>query len=45
VIFGGGTPAGSVGGAIVQTASEGQSNISNSGDFMTLANPSGDIQY
>jgi hypothetical protein len=42
VVFGGGTPTGSFGGAIVQTASEGQLNISNSGDFMTLADPSGD---
>jgi hypothetical protein len=42
VVFGGGTPTGAFGGAIVQTASEGQLNMSNSGDFMTLADPSGD---
>ena len=42
VVFGGGTPTGAFGGAIVQTASEGQLNMSNSGDVMTLADPSGD---
>ncbi|MEW4922206.1 lamin tail domain-containing protein [Algibacter sp. 2305UL17-15] len=41
VLFGGGTPTGSFGGAIVQTASEGQINMSNSGDLVTLADPSG----
>jgi hypothetical protein len=41
VLFGGGTPTGSFGGAIVQTASEGQINMTNSGDLVTLADPSG----
>ena len=41
VVFGGGTPTGSFGGAIVQTASEGLLNMSNSGDFMTIADASG----
>jgi hypothetical protein len=43
VLFGGGAPTGSFGGAIVQTASEGQINMSNSGDFVTLKNASGTI--
>lgn len=43
VLFGGGTPTGSFGGAIVQTASEGQINMSNSGDLVTLADPSGNV--
>lgn len=36
VLFGGGTPTGSFGGALVQTASEGSLNISNAGDIVTL---------
>ena len=36
VIFGGGTPSGSFGGAIVQTASTGQLSLNNSGDTVTL---------
>ncbi len=36
VVFGGGTPTGSFGGALVQTASEGSLNISNAGDIVTL---------
>ena len=36
VLFGGGTPTGSFGGALVQTASEGSLNISNAGDIMTV---------
>jgi hypothetical protein len=36
VVFGGGTPTGAFGGAIVQTASEGQLNLSNAGDIITL---------
>ncbi|SFZ95126.1 Calx-beta domain-containing protein [Flaviramulus basaltis] len=43
VVFGGGTPTGNFGGAIVQTASEGALNMTNSGDFMTLSDPSGNI--
>ncbi|RRO20285.1 lamin tail domain-containing protein [Flavobacteriaceae bacterium 14752] len=41
VVFGGGTPTGDFGGAIVQTASESVINMNNSGDFVTLADPSG----
>lgn len=36
VVFGGGTPTGSFGGAIVQTASEGRLNLNNAGDFVTV---------
>ena len=43
VLFGGGTPTGSFGGAIVQTASEGLLNMNNSGDFMTLKDASGAV--
>ncbi|NJN50204.1 MAG: lamin tail domain-containing protein [Polaribacter sp.] len=42
VVFGGGTPTGSFGGAIVQTASEGELNLSNTGDIITLKNTQGD---
>lgn len=40
VVFGGGTPTGSFGGALVQTASEGQLNLNNAGDFITVRNAS-----
>lgn len=43
VLFGGGTPTGSFGGALVQIASEGLLNITNSGDVMTLADTSGNV--
>ena len=43
VLFGGGSPTGSFGGAIVQTASSGQLNMSNAGDFITLADTNGNI--
>lgn len=43
VLFGGGTPTGSFGGALVQTASEGQINMSNAGDLITLADASGNV--
>ena len=43
VVFGGGTPTGSFGGSIVQTASEGELNLSNNGDVITIENPSGDV--
>ncbi|OZV70572.1 lamin tail domain-containing protein [Winogradskyella aurantia] len=43
VVFGGGTPTGNFGGALVQTASEGLLNMSNAGDFMTIADPSGNV--
>ena len=43
VLFGGGTPTGSFGGALVQTASEGQINMNNAGDLITLADTSGNV--
>jgi len=43
VVFGGGTPTGDFGGATVQTASEGQLNLSNSGDIVTIRNSSDDV--
>ena len=43
VLFGGGTPTGDFGGAIVQTANgfENRINMNNSGDFVTVSDPSG----
>lgn len=41
VVFGGGNPTGTFGGAIVQTASEGLLNMSNSGDLMTIRDTAG----
>jgi hypothetical protein len=41
VVFGGGTPTGSFGGALVQTASEGQLNLNNAGDMLTLKDTQG----
>lgn len=41
VVFGGGTPTGSFGTAIVQTASSGQLNLSNGGDEIIVKNPNG----
>lgn len=41
VVFGGGTPTGTFGGAIVQTATGGQLNMNNAGDFMTIRNNNG----
>lgn len=41
VLFGGGSPTGSFGDAVVQIASSGQLNMSNAGDFITLADPMG----
>jgi hypothetical protein len=43
VLFGGGAPTGSFGGALVQTASEGQLNMSNSGDFVTITDAMGNV--
>ena len=43
VLFGGGTPTGTFGGAIVQTASEGQINMSNAGDIVTVKDTNGDV--
>lgn len=41
VVFGGGTPTGSFGGALTQTASEGQLNLNNAGDMLTLKDATG----
>ncbi len=41
VIFGGGTPTGNFGGALIQTASEGQLNLNNAGDLLTLKDAQG----
>jgi hypothetical protein len=41
VVFGGGTPVGSFGGAIVQISSTGNLNLSNAGDVMTLIDTAG----
>lgn len=41
VLFGGGTPSGNFGGALVDTASEGSINITNGGDIVTVRDASG----
>lgn len=43
VLFGGGTPTGGFGGALIQIASEGQINMSNAGDIVTVRDTNGDI--
>jgi len=43
VVFGGGTPTGSFGGALVQTASGGQININNAGDLITVTDVTGNV--
>ena len=43
VLFGGGSPTGDFGNAIVQTASEGKINMNNAGDFITMTDNSGNI--
>mgnify|MGYP003968831549 FL=1 len=43
VLFGSGSPTGDFGGAVVQTASTGSINMSNTGDFVTLQDTSGTI--
>ncbi len=43
VVFGGGNPTGSFGGSIVQTASEGQLNLNNAGDVLTLRDNQGNV--
>jgi len=43
VVFGGGNPTGSFGGSIVQTASEGQLNLNNAGDILTLRDNQGNV--
>lgn len=42
VVFGGGTPTGSFGGAIVQTSTTGNLNLNNAGDVMHLLNSLGE---
>ncbi|MCI0344069.1 MAG: lamin tail domain-containing protein, partial [Chloroflexi bacterium] len=43
VVFAGGTPAGSFGGVIVQTASTGQLGLNNTGDTVTLNDGAADV--
>ncbi|MCK5878773.1 MAG: lamin tail domain-containing protein, partial [Holophagae bacterium] len=43
VVFGGGTPTGTFGGATVQTASTGMIGLNNSGDTITLNNGTSDV--
>jgi hypothetical protein len=43
VVFGGGSPTGTFGGAIVQTATEGQLNLNNAGDVLTLRDNQGNV--
>lgn len=43
VVFGGGTPTGSFGGAVVQTSTSGDLNLNNAGDEMTLTDPDGTV--
>lgn len=43
VVFGGGTPTGDFGNALVQVASAGQINISNAGDVITIKDTNGNV--
>lgn len=43
VVFGGGTPTGDFGGAIVQTSTSGDLNMNNAGDFMTVMDTNGNV--
>ena len=43
VVFGGGTPTGSFGGAVVQTSSTGDLNLNNSGDILTVEDAEGTV--
>ncbi|QNR23232.1 lamin tail domain-containing protein [Croceimicrobium hydrocarbonivorans] len=43
VVFGGGTPTGNFGGAIVQTSTSGDLNLNNAGDIMTLKDANGEV--
>ncbi len=43
VVFGGGTPTGSFGGATVQTSTSGDLNLNNAGDVFTLTDPNGTV--
>jgi hypothetical protein len=42
VLFGGGTPTGTFGNAIIQTSTSGDLNLSNAGDFITIMDAAGD---
>lgn len=42
VVFGGGSPSGSFGGAVIQTSTTGNMNLNNAGDIMTLTDPNGE---
>ncbi len=44
VVFGGGTPAGDFGRAVVRTASEGELNLDDDGDSVIFANEEGTVQ-
>lgn len=43
VLFGGGTPSGTFGGATVATSSSGNMNLSNSGDIITILDTDGNV--
>jgi hypothetical protein len=43
VVFGGGNPTGTFGGAVVQPSSTGNMNLNNTGDVMTLKNVAGEV--
>lgn len=43
VVFGGGTPTGTFGGALVQTSTSGDLNLNNAGDIFTLTDPNGNV--
>jgi hypothetical protein len=43
LIFGGGTPTGSFGGAIVQTSTSGDFNLNNAGDIVYVVDPTGSV--
>src|SRR5690606_17076650 len=43
VLFGGGTPTGDFGGAIVQTSTSGDLNLTNAGDIITITDPAGNV--
>lgn len=43
VVFGGGTPTGSFGGAIVQTSTTGNLNLNNDDDFITVKDAQGNV--
>jgi len=43
VVFGGGTPTGLFGGAVVQTSTSGDLNMNNAGDIITLTDASGAV--